>query len=86
MGSDKDKNHRSRGGSGVRAEHLNRWLVEASKKERREAEEEQTTAAEGTTVVPDGTGGEGMEYRTGKTPAEVSNWDRVVDLVQTEFG
>ena len=31
-------------------------------------------------------GGGGEEERWGKMPAEVSNWERVVDLVQTSFG
>ena len=34
-----------------------------------------------TTEVPDGTGG-GAEERKGKMPVEVSNWERVVDLLQ----
>ena len=35
---------------------------------------------------PKRTGREGTEETREKTPAEVSNWERVVDLVHTEFG
>ena len=33
-----------------------------------------------------GQGGEGTEKRRGNTPAGMSNWERVVDLVQAAFG
>ena len=35
---------------------------------------------------PDRNGGEGTDESREKTPADVSNWDRVVDLIQTAFG
>ena len=30
--------------------------------------------------------GGGVDYRRGKMPAEISNWERLVDLVQAAFG
>ena len=79
------RNHHSGGTSGMRVKHLKGWLMEARKKEREEAASEQTTAAEGTTSVPNRMGTEGTEEIRGETPAEISNWERVVDLVQTAF-
>ena len=35
---------------------------------------------------PGRTGREGKEDIREKTPVEASNWDRVVDLIQTKFG
>ena len=35
---------------------------------------------------PNRTGMEGSDYIREKIPVEDSNWDRVVDLVQTAFG
>ena len=69
----------------MRAKYLKGWLVEAGKKKREEVEVEKTPAVEGTTAVPDGTGGEGKEVRRGTTPVEVSNWERLVDIFQTAF-
>ena len=51
-----------------------------------EAAAEQETVTEGTTEVPNGTGTEGTEDIRGKTPAEESNWERLVDIVHTSFG
>ena len=41
---------------------------------------------EGATEVPDETGGKETEGRKGKKPAEVSYWDRVLELIQAAFG
>ena len=70
----------------MRANHIKGWLAEARKKERYEEAAEKKSAAEGRKEVLDRTGEEGMEGRRGKTPTEMSNWERVVDLVQTVFG
>ena len=45
---------------------------------------EQKSAAEGATAVLGGMGGRGG--RRGKTPVEMSNCERVVDLMQAAFG
>ena len=55
------RNHRYRGPSGMRANHIKGWLAEARKKERYEATEEQKSATEGTKEVPNRTGGGGEE-------------------------
>ena len=70
----------------MRAEHLKGWLVEARKEEREEATADHDTTTEGTTEGPDGMGREETKDIREKTPAEDSNWERVVDLVQTAFG
>ena len=69
----------------MRDEHIKGWLAEARKKEREEAAAEQKEAVEGKKEATKGTGGGGEEIR-GKTPEEVSNWERVVYLTQTAFG
>ena len=58
-----NKNHRSRGPSGMRSDHLKGWLEEARKKEREEAASEQATMEEGKPAVPDGTGVGGRRRR-----------------------
>ena len=68
------RNHRSRGPSGMRAEHLKWWLAETRKKEREEAATEQETLTEGATVGPDGTGKEGTEDSRENTRVEAPNW------------
>ena len=66
------RNHRSWGPSGMRANHLKGWISAARKKEKAEA-----VVGEETTEV---------NRRGGSTePTEASNWERVVDLVYTEF-
>ena len=72
-------NHRSGGLSGMRAEHLKRWLATARKAKKAETEV--------TTIVR-----EGMKKNTGTLavqsetePKEADNWTMVVDLVQSEF-
>ena len=48
---------------------------------------EQKNLTEGRKIPgPDRTGREGKEESIDKTPAEASNWDRVVDIIQTAFG
>ena len=66
-------NHCSRGPSGMQAEHLKGWLAAARNKEKEEA----AVGEENT---------EGNMYGGKYTePTDASNWDRVVDLVQTAF-
>ena len=60
------------------AEHLKMWLAAA-----RKAEKEDTTAGEETTEGKEST--ESTESTEYMEPSEAANWDRVVDLVQTEF-
>ena len=43
-------------------------------------------AAEGKTSVLGGTGGEETYEIRGEAPADMSNWERVVDLVRAGFG
>ena len=66
------RNHRSGGPLGVRAEHLKGWLAAARKKEKEEA-----------------AGGEETEERNrgreSTESMEASNWEMVVELVQTAF-
>ena len=73
--------------SGMRAEHLKWWLAVARNNEREEAVVEQEFRRKGgQQQYPKGRGGgEGPEDSTEKTPTEASNWERVVDLVQTAF-
>ena len=51
-----------------------------------EAEAAKITAIEGTTSVIVGPGGEETEERREKAPAEMTNWERVVDLVREALG
>ena len=71
----------------MRAEHLKWWLAVARNNEREEAVVEQETRRKGgQQQYPKGrVGGERTEESTEKTPTEASNWERVVDLVQTAF-
>ena len=69
------RNHRSGGLSGMRAEHLKRWLAEA-----RKAAKDETTVGEETTE-----GKESTESAESTAPTEAANLERVVDLVQTVF-
>ena len=59
--------------------------MEARNKEREEAASDQENPMEGTTSGTDGAKGEGKEEIREKIPAEASNWERVVDLIQTAF-
>ena len=77
--------HRSGGLSGMRSEYLKGWLAQSRMKEREEAAAYQETLTEGTPEGSGGTGGEGTDKIREKTPEEASNWERVVDLVQTAF-
>ena len=70
----------------MRAKNLKGWLAEARKKERGEVETDQETPTLGTTAGPDDKGREGTEGSRERTPAEASNWERLVDLVHTAFG
>ena len=69
------RNHRSRGPSGMREEHLKRWLVAARKAEKGET----TTGAETTEEK------ETTEFTELTEPIEAANWEIVVDLVHTAF-
>ena len=79
------RNYRSGGASGMRSKHLKGWLAAAIKKEREEAAAEQENPSE-TTALSDRTEGEETEDSREKTPTEDPNWERVAELVQTEFG
>ena len=70
----------------MRAEHIKGWMAKARKKEKEEAVTAQKSVEEGITALLRGTGGEDTEERKGKAPADMSNWERVVDLVQADFG
>ena len=59
----------------MRDEHLKRWLATA-----RKAEKDNTTAGEETTE-----GKESTELAESTAPTEATNWERVVELVQTVF-
>ena len=81
------QNHRSRGTSGIRAGHLKGWLATENNNEKEEAVAKQDNLTEGRMISePDRMGMEGTDYIREKIPVEDSNWDRVVDLVQTAFG
>ena len=77
-------NHRSRGPLGMMYEHIKGWLVEARNKEKEEAAAaaEKNHSRKGWWQYLEGR----AEERRGETPAEVSNWGRMVDLVQATFG
>ena len=83
------QHHRSKGTSRMRAEHLEGWLAAARKKDKEAVSTEQENPTEGRAMpVPDRTGkekGEGTEESREKTHAEAYNWDRVVDIIHTEF-
>ena len=81
------QNHCSGGPSGVQDKHLKGLIAAERNKEREEAAAEQDNLTEERTMSgPDRTGREGSEERREKTHADASNWDRVVDLVQTVYG
>ena len=80
------QNHRSGGTSGMRDEYLKRWLTKARNKERDEVATDQENMKDGETAGPNSMGREGTEEIRKTTPAEDSNWERVVDLFQTAFG
>ena len=69
------RNHCSGVPSGMRAEHLKRWLTEA-----RNVEKEDMTVGEETKE-----GKESTESTEPTEPTETANWDRLVDLVQMAF-
>ena len=80
------QNHCSMWPSGVRGDHLKEWLSAARKKEKEEVAAEQENPKEVRTMPgPYRKGREGTEKRRDKTPAEASNWDRVVDIIHTTF-
>ena len=72
------RNHLSRGASGMREEHLKRWLATVQKSEK----EAMTTKAMAGTKENRGT----MAVQPATEPTEADNWEMVVDLVQTAFG
>ena len=72
------RNHHSGGKSGIRAEHLKRWMATAQKAEKSEKEATATARA-------------GMKENSRTTaiqsetePMEANNWAMVVDLVQSD--
>ena len=68
------RNHRSGGPSGMRAEHLKRWLVTARNSEKEKAEKvETTTERAGMT--------ENGETSAEKSEKEAENWTMVEDLI-----
>ena len=70
----------------MRAEHLKGWLAATRKKEKEEAADEKESPMEGRVMPgPNRTGMEGTVESKEKTPVEASNWDRVVDIIQTAF-
>ena len=80
------RNHRSGTPSWMRAEQIKGLLVAAKRKEREEAAVKKEHLKEDrTTEGPNGTGREETLDIRGWGPTEVSNWERVVELVQTEF-
>ena len=78
----KIQNNRSRGPSGMQAEHLKGWLEEARKAEAAAAKTAEEAAE--ATVEP---GEEGTEAKreTG-TDKELANWEKVVALEREDFG
>ena len=80
------RNHRSGRPSGMRVKHLKGWLAAARNKEKEEAASKQENPTVGRTMPGhDRTGREGTEERRDKTTEEASNWNRVVDIIQTAF-
>ena len=77
------QNHRSRGPSRMRAEHLKGWFTEARRDESVSANLSET---EGTTAVIGGILGEEMDEIREKAPTEMTNWERVAALVRVDFG
>ena len=69
-------NHCSGGLSGMKAEHMKRWLASAGKLEK------YTTATTGSeTTENKGT----TAFKTSMEPTEAVIWEMVVDLIQTAF-
>ena len=75
------RNHRSGGPSGMRAEHLKRWIAKARKAEK---EKEKDEKEEATTMKRAGRTENG-EISAAQTETEADNWTRFVDLVQLVF-
>ena len=67
----------------MRNEHIKGWLSKAQKEE---AEAAKTSATEGTATILGGKGGKETEERREKTPAEMTDWERVMDLVRADCG
>ena len=67
----------------MRDEHIKGCLAEARNEEVAAA---QNVAAQGKNAVIGGTEGEYMENIMVKTPAEMTNWERVVAVVRAAFG
>ena len=75
------RNHRYGGPSGMRAEHLNRWLATArkSEKEKETAKKEEATTSEKAGRTETG------EISAAQKETDTDKWTRVVELVQSEF-
>ena len=86
MGGDTTKKSPLRGPSGMKAEHLKWWLEDSRKKEREDAVSDQETTTEGTTAGTNGTRGRVQIIEDRREPAEASDWEKVLDLIQTTFG
>ena len=69
------RNHRSGGPSGMRAEHLKRWLTTACKSENEKAEQEATSTERAGSTENGGSSATQLE-------TEADNWKMLVDLVQ----
>ena len=72
-------NHRSRGPSGMRADHLKRWLATGRNPEKEKAEKEAATTTEREGMTENG------ETSAAQEETEADNWTMVEDLVQSEF-
>ena len=72
------RNNRSGGPSGMRAEHLKRWLAAVWK-----AEEDKETADKEEAAMT--TERAGKEISAAQKETESDNWTRVMDLVQSAF-
>ena len=70
------RNRRSGGASGMRVEHMKRWLSAA-----RKAEKDATMAAGVETTENKGA----TVFKTSMEPTEAAKWEMVVELVQTAF-
>ena len=73
------RNHCSGGTSGMRAEHLKRWLATAQKSEKEKDGKEAATTTERAGMTDNG------KTSAEQAETEADNWKMVVDLVQSKF-
>ena len=76
MGVKQLRNHCSMGTSGMRAEHMKRWMAAAIK-----AEKGVTTTAGAETTYNKGT----TLFKTSAEPTEAAKLEMVAELIQTAF-